>query len=105
MFNAVQPDFVITSLMANEDYNDDFYAEISEMAKYKYNVNIDAYFVSQFCPISNSVWSEKLTYGYLPHLKIPESRYMVYSAEDLKENSFFEQVERKLLLYGKYEQF
>ena len=105
MFNAVQPDFVITSLMANEDYNDDFYAEISEMAKYKYNVNIDAYFVSQFCPISNSVWSEKLTYGYLPHLKIPESRYMVYSAEDLKENSFFEQVERKLLLYGKYEQY
>ena len=73
--------------------------------KYKYNVNIDAYFVSQFCPISNSVWSEKLTYGYLPHLKIPESRYMVYSAEDLKENSFFEQVERKLLLYGKYEQY
>ena len=36
MFNAVQPDFVITSLMANEDYNDDFYAEISEMAKYKW---------------------------------------------------------------------
>lgn len=105
ILNAIQPDFVITSLMANEGYNDNFYFEISEMAKYKYNVNIDAYFISQFCPISNSVWAEKLTYGYLPQLKILGSKYKVYTAEDLKRNSFFEQVERKLLLYGKYKQF
>ena len=36
IFNAVQPDFVITSLMANNGYNDEFYSEISKMAKYKY---------------------------------------------------------------------
>lgn len=105
ILNATQPDFVITSLMANGDYNDEFYSQISEMAKYKYNVNIDAYFISQFCPISNSVWSEKLVYGYLPQLKISESKYKIYTTEDLRGNKLFEQVERKLLLYGKCEQF
>ena len=73
IFNAVQPDFVITSLMANNGYNDEFYSEISKMAKYKYNVNIDAYFVSQFCPLSNSIWSEKLSYVYLSRMELPKT--------------------------------
>lgn len=105
IFSAIQPDFVIASLMANDSYNDEFYSNISEMVKHKYNINIDAYFVSQFCPISNSLWAEKLTYAYLPQVKIEKSKYKVYSAEDLKQNTFFEQLENKLLLYGKCEQF
>lgn len=105
ILNAVQPDFVVMSLMANDGYNDDFYSEILKMAKYKYNINIDAYFVSQFCPLSNSIWSEKLSYVYLPNLKLLETNYNVYTTEDLIENKLFEQVEGKLLLYGKYEQF
>lgn len=105
ILNAVQPDFVITSLMANDGYNDEFYSEISKMAKYKYNVNIDAYFVSHFCPLSNSIWSEKLSYGYLPQLELAETEYKVYTTSDLDNNNLFEQVEKKLLLYGKYEQY
>jgi len=105
IFNAIQPDIVIASLMANDGYNDEFYSQISEMVKHKYNVDIDAYFISQFCPISNSLWAEKLTYAYFPKVKIEKNKYKVYSAEDLQENTFFKQVENKLLLYGKYEQF
>lgn len=105
ILNSIQPDYVIMSLMANDGYNDEFYSEIIKMAKYKYNIEIDSFFVSHFCPMSNSIWSEKLVYSYLPQIKPLDTDYKVYTTEDLMDNKLFEQVEKKLQIYGKYEQF
>lgn len=69
------------------------------------NVNIDAYFVSQFCPLSNSIWSEKLSYVYLSRMELPKTEYKVYTTSDLNNDILFKQAEKKLLLYGKYEQY
>lgn len=68
-------------------------------------LNIAAYFVSQFCPLSNSIWSEKLSYVYLPRMELPKTEYKVYTTSDLNNDILFKQAEKKLLLYGKYEQY
>ncbi len=82
-----------------------FILKFQKWQKYKYNVNIDAYFVSQFCPLSNSIWSEKLSYVYLSRMELPKTEYKVYTTSDLNNDILFKQAEKKLLLYGKYEQY
>lgn len=62
-------------------------------------------FVSQFCPLSNSIWSEKLSYVYLSRMELPKTEYKVYTTSDLNNDILFKQAEKKLLLYGKYEQY
>lgn len=105
ILNAVKSDFAIASLYGNSDYDENFYSEMSEMSKYKLNVEIDAFYISQFFPISNSLWTDHLVFGYVPETDIIENSYSVYSMEDLVANTLFDQAEKKLLLYGKFEQF
>lgn len=57
-------------------------------------LNIDAYFVSQFCPLSNSIWSEKLSYVYLPRMELPKTEYKVYTTSDLNNDILFKQAEK-----------
>ena len=55
--------------------------------------------------LSNSIWSEKLSYVYLPRMELPKTEYKVYTTSDLNNDILFKQAEKKLLLYGKYEQY
>ena len=103
ILNAVCPDFTILSL-PNGEYTDEFYEDMNKMSKYKLGMGIDAFFISSFTPVSNSVITWNLEFAYTKENKNSSSLYKVFSNSSLQDDKFFKEIENKLLMYGKYEQ-
>lgn len=102
--NAVPPDYTIVSPAAN-DYNNEFYEQIGEYVKYKYNTEVDSYYISKFVPLSNSLWSEELSYGCSTIERTDSENNHVYMHISAGEDGLFNSLEKRLLLYGRFEQF
>lgn len=103
IFNAVCPDFTILSI-PNGEYTDEFYEEMNKMCKYKFSIEIDAFFVSSFTPISKSIVTPELEYAYTKEKGNVSEQYKIFSYSSLRGDELFKEIENKLLMYGKYGQ-
>ena len=63
IYQAVDVDYCILNLLSGE-YSDQFETEMKNVCKYRYNVDIDDFFVSNFSIVSNSLYSSELKYVY-----------------------------------------
>jgi len=61
IYQAVDVDYCILNLLSGE-YSDQFETEMKNVCKYRYNVDIDDFFVSNFSIVSNSLYSSELKY-------------------------------------------
>ena len=58
IYQAVDVDYCILNLLSGE-YSDQFETEMKNVCKYRYNVDIDDFFVSNFSIVSNSLYSSE----------------------------------------------
>lgn len=104
ILSAVTPDVNIVSLM-NGTYNDNFYKEISLLCKYKFNTEVNAFYVSRYVPTSPSIYRDKLSYSYTNHEKNSSKEFDIFSSEDLTKRSLYSFVIDRLEQYYRCEQF
>lgn len=104
ILSAVQPDFAFMNLSAGE-YNQDFFNEIRQMCLYKFNIDIDAYFISKYGLISSSLWANDLAFAMVDETKIPDDVENVFNHLDLEANRIYDLVESKLTRYGRFIQY
>lgn len=103
IFNAVSPDIAFVTLI-NGDYNDEFYHEMNNLCKYKYNFDVDAYFISRFIPTSASMYREKLSFTYSEKIEHPVKEG-IFTNEDIQTGAIYKALQKKLLQFGRCEQF
>lgn len=104
ILSAIQPDFTFVNLSAGE-YNQEFFDEISKMCSYKFNIDVDAFFISKFSMISTSLWSEELAFALVESPKIVGQEGRVFGYHNLKNKDMFELIESKLSRYGRFKQY
>lgn len=73
IYQAVDVDYCILNLLSGE-YSDQFETEMKNVCKYRYNVDIDDFFVSNFSIVSNSLYSSELKYVYVQMNALPKSK-------------------------------
>ena len=86
------------------EYSDQFETEMKNVCKYRYNVDIDDFFVSNFSIVSNSLYSSELKYVYVQMNALPKSKNF-FNADDLKDERWFNKIEARLKKYSMFEQF
>lgn len=74
---------------------DQFETEMKNVCKYRYNVDIDDFFVSNFSIVSNSLYSSELKYVYVQMNALPKSKNF-FNADDLKDERWFNKIEARL---------
>lgn len=104
MLNAVDTDYNILMLM-NGDYSEEFESEMRNVCKYRYNVELDDFVVSDFTIISNSLYSSELKYAYTGNHGHKTEREHFWSMHSLEEETLFCEIEKKLKRYGIFEQY
>lgn len=104
ILSAVQPDFTFVNLSAGE-YNQKFFDEISKMCFYKFNIEVDAFYISKFSMISTSLWSEEFSFALVDNPQATVEGGQVFNYFDLKTSRIFELVENKLSRYGRFKQY
>ena len=82
----------------------DVETEMKNVCKYRYNVDIDDFFVSNFSIVSNSLYSSELKYVYVQMNALPKSKNF-FNADDLKDERWFNKIEARLKKYSMFEQF
>ncbi len=99
--NAVESDFTILSLF-DGSYNDKFYKELETMCRYKFNTDIDAFFVSNYGIVSNSLDEINLSYTYAKNTFNESKKYKVFNSNALNDKNIFNYVIQKLSLYSSF---
>ena len=94
IYQAVDVDYCILNLLSGE-YSDQFETEMKNVCKYRYNVDIDDFFVSNFSIVSNSLYSSELKYVYVQMNALPKSKNF-FNADDLKDERWFNKIEARL---------
>lgn len=101
MCNAFTSDYSILSIF-DGTYNDDFYEQMEAVCKYKLNVDLDAFFVSNYGIVTNSIDTQTLAYTYVTDRENGSDDYTVFNATSLNGDEIFEDVVDKLSLYGTF---
>lgn len=97
---AVLPDYAILSLPYGE-YNNEFYEEMERLCRYRLNVKLDAFYISEYQPISISLKTPKLEFVKANGKILKDVKYVVFGKSD---NSFLgNHIVKKLSLYGEYQ--
>lgn len=104
ILNAVQPDFSFINL-ASGKYNAQFYGEVAKMCHYKFNLDVDAFFIAKYGLMSNSIWSKDLAFAQLNELEKGQEAANVFTFLDLCTDKIYKLVENKLQRYGRFEQY
>ncbi|QNU67995.1 TIGR04066 family peptide maturation system protein [Ruminiclostridium herbifermentans] len=99
--SAIQSDFSILS-MFNGEYSNDFFDEMSKVCKYRLNIELDAFFISNYTPISNSLDQENLVFTYTKGTEKINDRYPIYNVRNLNDDKLFNHVVKKLAMYGEF---
>lgn len=97
---AVAPDYTILTLPSGE-YNEEFLEEMIQVCKYKFNVELDSFFVSDCRPISNSFTKSKLEFTRTQDKTENRTKYSVYQNVDGKE--IVADVLEKLMMYDTFQ--
>lgn len=104
ILSAIHPDFAFVNLPAG-NYNQKFLDEISQMCLYKFNVEVDAFLISKYAPISNSLWTKDLAFALMDETQISFEGEKAFCYLDLNANRIYELVESKLGRYGRFKQY
>ena len=103
--NAVKSDFVIMAT-PNGEYNDDFYKEISIVCKYKHNIAIDMFFISDYVAISQSLEDEQVAFSKIDTKNNKSKYFYVCNSKDIDQSDTLANiVEDTLLDYNSVVQF
>ncbi len=104
ILNAIQSDYNILSL-PNGEYNDDYYKDIENLCKYRYNTSLDSIFISQFVPISNTTESLEFIFAKTEE-RVNKSNIMpIYNIKSLENGKFFNYIISILEEYSEIELF
>lgn len=104
IFSAVTPDFVLMTLF-NGEYTDEFYGEMQNMCKYRYNSDIDCFYNSHFVPISLSINAEKLVYSYGEKMTPKSDNTSVFNPDSLYTDELYRFVLSRLEKYGEFKSY
>ena len=104
ILNAVQPDFSFVNLSSGE-YNDQFYDEIVNLCHYKFNLDVDAFYIAKYGLMSNSIWSKDLAFAQVNEIEKAQEAENVFTFSDLCTDKILNLVEKKLQRYGRFEQY
>ena len=103
ILNAVDFDYLVLSLMHGE-YTVEFMSEMERLFKYRFNTEIDDYYVSNFSIVSNSLYSRDLKYVYIDDTVV-DTVNNIWHEKNLEYEDFFVHVEDQLKKYADYEQY
>lgn len=101
MCNAFYSDYSILAVFDNE-YNDSFYEEMKAVCKYKLNIELDSFFVSNNGIVTNSLDTDVLSYTYVLNRENTSEVNTIFNAITLNSDEIFEDVIDKLELYGTF---
>ncbi|MBR5799693.1 MAG: TIGR04066 family peptide maturation system protein [Lachnospiraceae bacterium] len=104
VMNAVDVDYTILALMHGV-YSDEFKDEMNNFFKYRYNTEIDDFYISNFTIVSNSLYSRELTYAYVSDSTVSDIEGKYWHEKDLDDMMFFNRIEEQLKRFADYEQF
>lgn len=104
ILNAVQPDFSFVNL-ASGKYNVQFYDEVIKLCHYKFNLDVDAFYIAKYGLMSNSIWSNELSFAQVNEVENGREANNVFTFSDLCSDKIFNLVEKKLQRYGRFEQY
>lgn len=104
ILNAIQPDFSFVNL-ASGKYNEQFYNEVIKLCHYKFNLDVDAFYIARYGLMSNSIWSKDLAFAQIDETDKGHELNNVFSYSDLCTDKIFNLVEKKLQRYGRFEQY
>lgn len=104
ILSAICPDFSFINLAAGE-YNKEFYDEISKLCHYKFNVEADAFFISKYALMSNSIWSKELAFAMTADVGAGQEEENIFTPHDMQTDRIFHFVEEKLKRYGRFQQY
>lgn len=104
ILNAVHPDFSFVNL-ASGQYNKQFYDEISQLCHYKFNLDVDAFYIAKYGLMSNSIWSKDLAFAEVNEIEKGHEAENIFTFTDLCTDKIFGLVEKKLQRYGRFEQY
>lgn len=102
ILSAVNPDVCLLSLFSG-NYNDEFYKTMEELCRYRFNVDLDGFYISQFAPVSNTLLQEEISYAFNDAIYSYSQEYSVYYKKDLDE--LYNMVISNLELYGNFKHF
>ena len=102
ILSAVNPDVCLLSLFSG-DYNDEFYKTMGELCRYRFNVDLDGFYISQFVPVSNTLLQEEISYVFNDEIYSYSQEHNVYYKKDLDE--LYNMVISNLELYGNFKHF
>lgn len=102
ILSAVNPDVCLLSLFSG-NYNDEFYKTMKELCRYRFNVDLDGFYISQFVPVSNTLLQEEISYVFNDEIYSYSQEHNVYYKKDLDE--LYNMVISNLELYGNFKHF
>lgn len=104
IFQAIDVDYSILTLMSGE-YGEQFEVEMKNVCKYRYNIDIDDFFVSDFSIVSNSLYSSELKYVYIQKSNAIQDSKNFFYRKDLENERWFNKIEARLKKFSMFEQF
>lgn len=104
ILNAVQPDFSFVNL-ASGKYNEQFYDELTKLCHYRFNLDVDSFYIAQYGLMSNSIWSKDLAFAQVNEMEKGQEADNIFGFPDLCTDKIFGLVEKKLQRYGRFEQY
>ena len=104
IFSAMTPDFMVMTLL-NGEYTDEFYDEMQNMCKYRYNSDIDCFYNSHFVPISLSINAEKLVYSHGEKMTPKSDNTSVFNPDSLYTDELYRFALSRLEKYGEFKSY
>ncbi|MDE7433353.1 MAG: TIGR04066 family peptide maturation system protein [Lachnospiraceae bacterium] len=98
IFSAVHPDYLLVSLY-NGKYNQDFFDEIRNLARYRFHAEIDKFYVSNYAPVSTSYKREQLQFTFSMENADNEENFSFLNFSDSKMAN---EIVDKLSVYDEY---
>lgn len=102
IFSAIKPDYSIMTLYAGK-YTDRFYEDMKELCKYRYDFELDSFFVSKYSPMSNSMKDDILNFVEISGAVNEKNNYLVYDSKALENSDMYVDICHTLEVYSAFE--
>lgn len=102
IFSAIKPDYSIMALYAGK-YTDRFYEEMTMLCKYRYDFELDSFFISKYSPMSNSMKDDTLNFVEISDIANTTDNYLVYDSNGLEKSDLYEDICGTLEVYSTFE--
>lgn len=99
ILSAIHPDYLLVSLY-NGEYSQEFFEEIRKLSRYRFHIDVDDFFISNYVPVSNSYKREQLQFTFSMENAHTQG---VFSFVDLLNSKMVDKIVEKLSVYDEYE--